>query len=134
MLFPLLLTMFLRRPVLSRRTIFNQLVSIFEFKILWLTLTLYNLVKFDRSVPVLFPAVPVIPQISVVDNRSEHRVVQFGKFLQSFFRGESYARYPPQVLIPFTKTNQSQGSAKTLSAIFLIFSRSRQRMSPFSIP
>jgi len=37
-------------------------------------------VKIDRPVPVLFPAVPVIPQIGVIDNRSKHMVVQFGPY------------------------------------------------------
>ena len=96
----LLPTIFLRRPVSPRQTIFIQLVSVIEFKILWLTLTLFNLVKIERSVPVLFPAIPVIPQINVVGNRSKHRVIRFGKFLQSFLRGESYIRYPHRSLFP----------------------------------
>lgn len=44
---------------------------------------MFNLVKIDKSVPVLFSATPVIPKIDVIDDRSKHRVVQFGTFLQS---------------------------------------------------
>ena len=54
-------------------------------EIIWLTLTLFNLVKIDRSAPVFFPAIPVIPQIDIVDNRTKHRVIQFGKVFTIFF-------------------------------------------------